>query len=153
MNKTLILAIDPGKNGGLALMSVKSGKMVVRKMPPTEADIAKFISTYRERILLAAVELVSIRPGQGISSSGKFMVHFGVLRGILAALDIPRVYIQPHRWQAVLGVPKRGDKSSTDHKNILKALAQNIFPSMTFTLATADAALIAEWARITRFAS
>jgi hypothetical protein len=61
----------------------------------------------------------------------------------LTAAGIPFERISPQAWQKSLGCMTGGDK------NISKRRAQELFPTMNVTHATADALLIAEYGRRT----
>ena len=81
-------------------------------------------------------------PKQGISSAATFMINYGQLQGILAALKIPYEFILPQVWQRSMGCLSGGDK------NVTKTKAQQLFPNMKgITHALADALLIAEYGR------
>lgn len=85
-------------------------------------------------------------------SPGSAMFNFGMgygsILGMLTAMDVPFEEVTPQRWQGAFGVEpmgKGGDQA--EHKRRLKELAQSLFPSLKVTLATADALLLAEFAR------
>jgi len=115
-------------------------------MPQTEKDIADLLADLVTELLWGAsdavyLERVHTMPGQGVASSGKFMMHYGFLRGVLVALGIPFEEVSPLKWQRALGCLSGGDK------NVTKQKAQQLFPHLTITHATADALLIAEYGR------
>jgi len=85
--------------------------------------------------------ILKTRQSQGVSSTFKFGVQYGTLKGILTALRIPFELIRPVDWQRALGCMTKGDK------NISKAKAQQLFPDIKVTHAKADALLIAEFCR------
>lgn len=150
---TSILGIDPGASGGVALLSspmeevVSSGELrwdkalgtAVWKMPETERDLWDLLDMLD--IDHAYIEAVHSMPGQGVASTFKFGQNYGMLRGFLIALGIPFETVAPHKWQQALGCLTHGDK------NISKAKAQELFPSLKITHATADALLICEYGR------
>jgi len=84
---------------------------------------------------------IKIRQSQGVSSTFKFGMQYGTLKGILTALHIPFELIRPVDWQRALGCMTKGDK------NISKAKAQQLFPDIKVTHAKADALLLAEYCR------
>lgn len=136
------LGIDPGVSGGLALVSNGAAEAV--KMPATEADCLQWLEERRAKVTHALIEKVHSRPGQGVSSTFKFGKNYGLLRGLLVALRIPFEEVAPGKWQRALGCLSGGDK------NVTKAKAQQLFPALRVTHATADALLIAEHCRRTR---
>jgi len=85
--------------------------------------------------------VLKTRQSQGVSSTFKFGMQYGTLKGILTALHIPFELIRPVDWQRALGCMTKGDK------NISKAKAQQLFPDIKVIHATADALLIAEHCR------
>jgi len=85
--------------------------------------------------------VLKTRQSQGVSSTFKFGMQYGTLKGILTALHIPFELIRPVDWQRALGCMTKGDK------NISKAKAQQLFPDIKVTHAKADALLISEYCR------
>jgi hypothetical protein len=67
---------------------------------------------------------------------------FGRIEGVLAAFKVPIVTITPQAWQKAHGLGTRGEMTTTQWKNKLKARAQSLYPEERVTLATADALLI-----------
>lgn len=148
INQFDYIGIDPGQNGGLVAL-YPDGEMFASAMPSTERDVWDW---FRKRCpntaAKAVIEKVHAMPKQGVSSSFKFGVNYGFLRGCLTAIGIPFEEIQPQTWQKSLRIPSRGkSESKTQFKNRLKGLAQQYFPSENVTLKTADALLIAEYCR------
>lgn len=138
------LGIDPGASGGLAVRC--DGYAMGYKMPETERDLSNLFAELWPGINMALIERVHSFPGQGVASSFTFGQNYGFLRGMLIAYDIPFEEVTPQRWQKALGIPPSRGKSKTEHKNILKGVAQQLFPALHITLATADSLLIAEYA-------
>lgn len=144
------MGIDPGQNGGIAVVQDDGTLVAVYKMPATEADVYLKIKTLaKASIRLAIIEKVHSMPNQGVSSTFKFGVGYGGLRMALVANQIAFDEAVPRTWQKALGVPARNTKTETknDHKKKLLAKAQQLFPTEDITLATADAILIAEYCR------
>lgn len=142
------LGIDPGKSGGIAVLIDGEVHNVLKLEPCTEADIAEFVSDVRALVeastagpLFAFLEKVSAMPKQGVSSTFKFGTSYGFLRGLLVGMRIPFEEVTPQKWQKLMGCMTRGDK------NVSKGRAQQLFPSLKITHATADALLIAEYGR------
>ena len=144
----LYVGVDPGVNGGIALVNRAGKVVVVSKMHFTPQEVALFFREWKDSIKICLLERVGVMPGQGVSSSGKFMKNYGLLQGILYALEIPFVQMQPHRWQQALKIVKRDNtKPQSVHKNKLKRKAERLFPEETITLKTADALLLAALCR------
>jgi len=85
--------------------------------------------------------VLKTRQSQGVSSTFKFGMQYGTLKGILTALHIPFELIRPVDWQRALGCMTKGDK------NISKNKAQQLFPDIKVTHAKADALLLSEYCR------
>jgi crossover junction endodeoxyribonuclease RuvC len=137
----LFLGIDPGQSGGMALLDEEGRVVNVFPMPETEKDVVEVLFEYGSQIQMAVLEKVGPMPRQGISSTAKFMQGYGLLRGVLLALNIRFDDARPQVWQKAMGCMTGGDK------NVSKAKAQQLFPSMKVTHALADALLIAEHCR------
>lgn len=144
-----IIAIDPGKNGGIAVFDVVRRKIVsLVKMPDTPTDILNFLSVYNTNSV-CYLEKVGGLPGMGGSAMFNFGKGYGHIEMALLANKIKTVTVTPQRWQKTLQLGTKGNKSTTEWKNKLKAKAQQLYPEVEkITLATSDALLILEHARI-----
>ena len=147
---TVYLGIDPGASGGLALVA-DNGHCISLAMPKTERDIwewfQQFIPTFTARTV-AVIEQVHAMPGNGVAGMFKFGQSYGFLRACLIAASIPFTSVTPQTWQKGVGICKgKRIKTKTQHKNLLKSRAQELFPTQKVTLATADAILLAEYCR------
>ena len=94
---------------------------------------------------IAMIEKVHSMPKQGVKSSFTFGQGYGFLLGCLTALEIPFEYVTPQKWQRYLGCLSKGDK------NVTKQKAQELFPHLEITHATADALLIGEYLKRTHY--
>ena len=138
-----VIGIDPGKNGGIAVIGEYG--TYVNKMPETLQDLWDMVeeigvsSGYRSEpsSCRAYIESVHSSPQMGVTSAFTFGNGFGHLEMALTAAGIPFERVRPQVWQKALGCMTKGDK------NITKAKAQEMFPSLKVTHATADALLIA----------
>lgn len=150
--KQRIIGIDPGKNGGIAILD--DGELTeLIPMPATIRDIFNNIIDYtcEPKYIVAHcciyLEKVSARPGNGAASMFLFGQEFGWLQMAAAAAGCETHEVTPSKWQRAIGVAKRETNESHSHyKNRLKQMAQQLFPAKRFTLATCDAALIAYYA-------
>lgn len=133
-----IIGIDPGVNGGIAWIS--GGKPCVEKMPDTLQDLWELLRDIAsEGPCKAYLEQVSSSPQMGVVSSFTFGNGFGRLEMALTAAGIPFERVRPQVWQKAMGCMTKGDK------NVSKRKAQELFPSMKVSHATADALLIASY--------
>lgn len=139
----IFLGIDPGQSGGIA--AVADGcPPVAWKIPETERDVWSIIQGYGPAGMapaFAMIERVHSMPKQGVASSFKFGRSYGFLRGCLVASGIPFEEVSPQVWQKALNCRSGGDK------NVTKARAQQLFPTLKITHAKADALLLAEYGR------
>lgn len=137
---TAILGVDPGQSGGIALLVGDTAQAA--KMPETEAETWELLQAYAAYLPIKAyLERVSAMPRQGVSSTFKFGQSYGMLRAFLVALGIPFETVAPGVWQRSLGCLSGGNKAVT------RAKAQELWPHLKATNATADALLIAEYGR------
>ena len=146
----IYIGIDPGQSGGIAVIDTVPGGYTVytTTLSGTERDIADWIAESYTGKAMGYLEGVHSFPGQGVASSFKFGMNYGFLRGVLIALELPFETVSPQRWQKAMGVPAKGkNETKTQHKNRLKAMAQQLFPTQKVTLATSDALLLAEYGR------
>lgn len=137
------IGIDPGASGGIAILAEDRPAWAV-KMPQTERDIWDTVNSLRnwsDLTPIAAIEKVHAMPKQGVSSTFTFGMGYGGLRMALIASGISFRDVTPQTWQKELQCLTKGDK------NVSKAKAQQIFPSLKINHAIADALLIAEWLR------
>lgn len=135
----IVMGIDPGQSGGISIFTVSSktgfvDNVTACKMPETERDVHEVLSFWKPDYVV--IEDVHSMPKQGVSSSFKFGRSYGFLRGIVVGLGVPFQQVSPQTWQKTLGCRSGGDK------NITKAAAQQKFPKLKITHATADALLI-----------
>jgi Holliday junction resolvasome RuvABC endonuclease subunit len=146
VNGDLFIGIDPGGSGGLAALHETGVVEAVDAMPATEAEICDWFARLRERaysLRYAVIERVWSSPQMGVRSAFTFGRSYGGLLMALAARQVPHSEVTPKKWQAEMGCLSGGDK------NVTKRRAQQLFPSLGrgITHATADALLIAEYAR------
>jgi hypothetical protein len=142
--KKYIIAVDPGVNGAIVVMSL-SGKVISStKMPETALDVAEVLRPY-SGIACCYLEKVGARPGQqGMFTFGKGVGHIEMA---LLLFEIITITATPKKWQKEFQLGGRGKMTQTEWKNILKAKSQQLFPAVKVTLALADALLIAEYGR------
>lgn len=140
----LIIGIDPGAAGGIAVYSLTKKRMVnVIKMPETPTDLYCFLKlhSFNSKCFL---EKVGGIPGNGANAMFNFGKGYGHLEMALLACRIPTETVTPQKWQKEFQIGVRGKNTSkTDWKNKLKAKAQQLFPGYNITLAVCDAMLIA----------
>lgn len=142
-----IIAIDPGKNGGIAIYSIDEGKLIeVIKMPDTPQELLRFLRLYRLNSI-CYLEKVGGLPGMSPSAMFNFGVGYGHIEMSLLSCKIPTISVTPQKWQKELQLGNKGNKSTTEWKNKLKRKAEQLFPyAGKITLAVSDALLILQYA-------
>ena len=133
----MVIGIDPGQSGGIAFIG---NEVTAYKMPETERDVYDLLEGYEGAVVF--LEKVHSMPGQGVASSFKFGRGYGFLRGVITALKYPLHDVTPIKWQRMLGCLTKGDK------NVTKQKAQQLFPHIRITHATADCLLIAYYGKL-----
>lgn len=163
-----ILGIDPGYSGGLALINEDkmwlTAAMPVRKIKATkreidEPELVQLIKDMKpDHVFL---EKVGAMPRQGVASMFNFGTGWGIVRGILTALDIEYTLVRPQQWQKVMfkDVERPKNKRDWDTKAAARGQCKLLWPNYDFRKSDrsrkphegiCDAALIAEYARRTR---
>jgi crossover junction endodeoxyribonuclease RuvC len=119
----LILGVDPGLRGSLALLYAKDRRLlsvtdVATRMHGSKRQLdaealAIYLEMYVGRISFAVVEDVSAMTytdaegrvrGQGAAASFSFGFSAGVIEGSLAALGITIKKVRPAVWKTLLGL-------------------------------------------------
>ena len=147
------IGIDPGlRSGAIAAIDHNGGFVWAEDIKADGDKIdAKALKEQIYRMTIPGdfysicIEHVGVRPGQGISSSGKFMRAFGAIEAV-AQLCSDRVeMVLPQAWKKVMNVNAEKEKSL--------ALARTLIPDAMLKLkkhhGRAEALLIAEYARRT----
>src|SRR6478672_7790870 len=139
-----ILAIDPGKSGGIAIHYEDDTR--AHKMPDTLKAVADLVTLTPDILTVAYVEHVpAFVPSARPKNMFRLGENFGAIQGVLAACGVRTILVRPAKWQAAYNLGKRSlCKSDSEWKNKLKAEAQRRFPKLNVTLATADALLLLE---------
>lgn len=140
----LLIAIDPGANGGIAIQAQGyTSPPVVVKMPETPKDIHELLGGILSSGGLnhggacAIVEKVGMhRQGNNASASCKFARHCGHIEMALIALGIPFEEVTPQKWMKSMGVMP---KEKQARKNHIKDIVQRRFPTIKCTLWNSDA--------------
>lgn len=148
----LVIGIDPGVSGGLAaidtLQTRRDGTKAF-KMPDTERDLWLLLADLQPGYAL--IEKVHASPQMGVTSAFTFGRGLGLLRGLLVATGCRFEDVTPQTWQKRFGLVTKGGTfgDNREKKNRNKARAQEMFPWLKVTHATADALLLAEFAVLT----
>ena len=149
----LVMGVDPGLTGALALLDADGQVELVADLPVIRdrslawIDGAALQSTLldaiRGRPCRAVVERVSAMPRQGVASSFAFGVGVGSILGVLQTLHLPLELVTAAQWKRALGLSS--DKRASLDKGRL------LFPAADLRLAKhhgrAEALLLAYYAQ------
>ena len=176
-----IIAIDPGLSGAIALLSDPDTVERIWDMPVMEAISGKgnivnphiFSDIIKEAIELGGtttyVELVQAMGArknakgemvsQGVASTFKFGVGFGVIQGALAALGLPINLVAPQKWKKYHKLSKpdvryrlQREPTQAEFKDACRLMAIECFPNQADNLklkkhdGRADAIMIGRFA-------
>jgi len=141
------LAIDPGANGGIALEF--NGATTASKIPETDGDLLKILKDCATGPRKAYLENIVKYAGTNMPSSAMavYASSWGLIKGMLMALEYEVILVKPQDWQKALGLGTSKGMTKTEWKNKLKGEAQRLYPGVPITLATADALLLLRAAR------
>lgn len=91
----IYIGIDPGKNGGLAILQGEE----VQTFRYDRDTYRCVLSDLRGETAVCCLEHVSAMPGQGVTSMFHFGEGFGWLQGMLEAYEIPYELVRPQKWK------------------------------------------------------
>ncbi len=151
---TYRIGIDPGISGAIALLGPGGELEDLLDMPimlltgtrhkVNAAALGKIFSAWLDLPgLTALLEQVSAMPGQGVSSMFGFGMSYGIVQGVLGALQIPVTFVTPVAWKKRAGIPAKSEK------DYARTIAQQLYPNASLErkkdIGRADAILIARF--------
>lgn len=149
----VFVGADPGGATGAAFALIRPDNRVAWLEGDAALDVdsvRSWLGFYQapETKVVAAIERVSARPGQGAASTFKFGYGYGTMRAALVSVG-PTLLLEPSPivWKRPLGLKIGANKADS------LALARRLFPRHEADLEKssahnrADALLMAEWAR------
>ncbi len=117
----LLLGIDIGCRGALALIDAETGELIEIHDMPTLADGPKGRAAVNPPLLAelihrahaghAIVELVGARPGEGTVGAFAFGRCRGIIEGVLGAVGVPVTHLTPAAWKRAVGIPPGKDRA------------------------------------------
>ena len=148
-----ILGIDPGLSGGLAFR-YSDGYIDAQPVPILELKIRKtkkrVINTHALAELLkkyspkhAFIERQQAMPKQGVSSTFRTGLGYGIYIGILATLLIPFTEVSAAKWKKDMNVPADKDGALLRASQLMPKYV-NLWP-LKKDNGIAEAALLALW--------
>ena len=146
MAEKVFIGIDPGITGAIAIVTETTALVFDFD---DRAGVAYLRNLHRP-LCKAVIESVHAMPKQGVSSTFKFGVNFGIWQGRLEILKIPYDLVTPQKWKKVMfdSMAKGFDLKSMSIDRALR-----IFPEMIDFLkrkkdhGRAEALLLAEYCR------
>lgn len=148
---TLFIGVDPGANGAIAVRYGDGTVTTLALRGATETDVYEFLNALYPGVV--TLEQVSSSPQQGVVSAFTFGVSYGGLRMAILASHLRLETVMPRKWQSFMRVKKIGGgygQNDTAKKQATKARAQELFPDLKITNATAAALLLMEFGRLTQ---
>ena len=148
---TIIIAIDPGLTGALALYATSAPDRIgVYDMPVVDGEIdphrlSAIIADWKPD--WAAIERVGPMPRDGVRQAWRFAGAYTTARVVVALLHIPIVLVTPGTWKKAMKVA-----GGPIGKEQCRALAIEMFPSCAASFARkrdqgrSEAALLAVYA-------
>ena len=152
----ILIGIDPGVSGAIAFLNDDLGLRHVFDMPVmalsgkkqqvNPAELGKLFRVWLCDVPVenttAYVERVAAMPPQGVASSFNFGVSYGIVKGVLGALQIPMVLVSPAVWKRRAGLTGKPKDAS-------RTLAQQLYPAAPLgrkkDVGRADSILIARF--------
>ena len=141
----LIVAIDPGQSGGIC-WSVDGEPVTCEKMPATDVEVCQLIADLSCKakdveLFLEEPSVAGYGPLIPAAAIARLAQNFGILYGAAVAMGWRIHRVKPQAWQAAHSLGKKKDHGK-GWKGHLKARAQELFPTQSVTLWSADALLI-----------
>jgi hypothetical protein len=148
----LTLGVDPGLQGGIAVLDKDGTLMALADLPVQRLDSLAWIDgqTLASWIMehtagcsrRAIVERVHSMPAQGVASSFKFGVGFGAVLATVQTLAIPLELVSPSIWKRDMELKGKDKKASLNKARLLWPTAEL---SLEKHEGRAEALLIALW--------
>ena len=147
----IYIGVDPGKNGGYAVIAKSETGQTVKVYPWDDVFFVCEMNALASMTdgIVAAVEKVGAMPGQGVTSMFNFGKSAGYIEGVLSALGISYQLVMPKRWKAEFTLNGKDKAASI-------AVCRRLFPDVNLrptqrcrkdSDGMAEAVLIAEFAK------
>ena len=122
------IGIDPGKNGGFAIIDVEELALSsVEAYPMDEkslVDSMRFVSeAFSKNEIRCCLERVGAMPEQGVTSMFTFGAGYGFIQGVLTAYGIPYQVVPPQTWKKAF--------SLNSNKQTSIEVCQRLFPNIS----------------------
>lgn len=144
----IYIGIDPGKNGGIAIID-DNFKYCNYVYPFSEETLVDKLNAFiYDDVCFCIVEQVHAMPKQGLSSTFNFGRNYGFIQGVLKTYRIPFELVSPQKWKK--------EFSCTSDKNTSIEVCKRLFPNANLKASErckkdhdgmAEALLMAEYGR------
>ena len=112
--------IDVGFSGAIAILGWDGEVLQTKDMPIIQVGKKRELNEPNIKFILegfkplvVGIEKAQVMPGQGISSSGRYMGSYGFLRGVCVGLGLEYQLIHPRTWKKAMmpDMPKEKEPS------------------------------------------
>jgi len=112
--------IDVGFSGAIAILGWDGDVLQTNEMPIIQVGKKRELNEPNIKFILegfkplvVGIEKAQVMPGQGISSSGRYMGSYGFLRGVCVGLGLEYQLIHPRTWKKAMmpDMPKEKEAS------------------------------------------
>ena len=118
----IIVGIDPGRKGAVAILysTPTSWNISAYEMPYVARDIdvprlCGLLNGWLDEMEVW-IERVHSMPGQGVASTFAFGVGFGVILGVIQAMELPMHLVAPQTWKAeILRDTDKSKEAAIEH--------------------------------------
>lgn len=123
----VIMGIDPGYSGAIAVLGADGGVLKMHDMPVyykennrKAIDIQAIKTIFLEQAPKhVVIEQVASRHGDGPVGAFSFGAGYGILLGLLAGIGIPHTTVLPQVWKKDLSVPANKDEARARASQLL----------------------------------
>jgi len=101
---SLILGIDPGANGAIAVLDASNSRVTCHDMPDTTEALHDMLSSLPV-VRFAVLEQLHAGPQMSRTTIARMFEAYGALKGALAWRSIPTHTVRPSVWKPSLSIP------------------------------------------------
>lgn len=100
---SIILGIDPGRTGALALYDTEMRRVTCHDMPQTTLELHEFVAEL-PIVKVCVLEALHAGPQMSRVTVARMFEDYGVLKGALAWRSIPMQDVRPNVWKPSLNL-------------------------------------------------
>ena len=121
----IIAGIEPGANGGLAVIT--RNNVHIFSVPKVGKEIDERAWMLWQNPLAEVdhifIEQVGAMPGQGVTSMFNFGDRFGFVKALAYSAGVPVSFVRPQEWKKGVGIPTGSEKGAS------RIRASQLFPN------------------------